>query len=147
MATSVEMPKPGNTVEECELTAWLKHKGDPVTAGDVIAEVETDKATFEVTAPADGIMLDAFFDEGALVPVYTPICVIGAPGESGEGYRPSGDGEAAPRTTAPAGGTRPAADIGEVPGRRCSGGRTRPVSRRRGASRIQSASTPVRPRS
>ena len=116
MATSVEMPKPGNTVEECELTAWLKHKGDPVTAGDVIAEVETDKATFEVTAPADGIMLDAFFDEGALVPVYTPICVIGAPGESGEGYRPSGDGEAAPRTTAPAGGTRAAPDIAGAPG-------------------------------
>src|ERR1039457_4788933 len=93
------MPKPGNTVEECELTAWLKHQGDPVAAGDVIAEVETDKASFEVTAPVDGVMLDAFFDEGSLVPVYTPICVIGAPGESAEGYRPSGGGQVAARTT------------------------------------------------
>ena len=114
MATSVEMPKPGNTVEECELTAWLKHKGDPVAAGDVIAEVETDKASFEVTAPVDGIMLDAFFDEGSLVPVYTPICVIGAPGESAEGYRPSGGGQVAARTTTPAPGNGQAPDIAPV---------------------------------
>ncbi len=96
MATSVEMPKPGNTVEECVLTAWLKHKGDPVAAGEVIAEVETDKASFEVTAPADGFVLDAFFEEGALVPVYTPICVVGAAGESAEGYRPPGGGQGRP---------------------------------------------------
>jgi len=109
------MPKPGNTVEECVLTAWLKHKGDPVVAGEVLAEVETDKASFEVTAPADGIVLDAFFDEGALVPVYTPICVVGAAGESAEGYRPSGGGRAAARTTAPAGGTGSVPDIAAAP--------------------------------
>ena len=116
MATSVEMPKPGNTVEECVLTAWLKHKGDPVAAGEVIAEVETDKASFEVTAPADGFVLDAFFEEGALVPVYTPICVVGAAGESAEGYRPPGGGRPATRTAAPAGGTGSAPDVAAAPG-------------------------------
>ncbi len=81
MATMVEMPKLGNTVEECLLTTWLKHKGDAVAAGDVIAEVETDKASFEVAAPTDGILLDTFCAEGDLVPVFTSICAIGAAGE------------------------------------------------------------------
>jgi pyruvate dehydrogenase E2 component (dihydrolipoamide acetyltransferase) len=97
VATAVEMPKLGNTVEECLLTAWRRHKGDAVAAGDVIADVETDKASFEITAPADGILLDTFFDEGALVPVFTPICAIGTAGESAEGLRPRGAAAAAPR--------------------------------------------------
>jgi pyruvate dehydrogenase E2 component (dihydrolipoamide acetyltransferase) len=92
------MPKLGNTVEECLLTAWLKRKGDAVVAGDAIAEVETDKASFEVMAPADGVLLDTFFGEGALVPVFTSICAIGVPGESTEGLRP-GETAAAPEST------------------------------------------------
>ena len=86
------MPKLGNTVEECLLTAWWKHQGDTVCAGDIIAEVETDKASFEITAPADGILLDTFFDEGAVVPVFTNICVIGAAGETGRLTRPPAGG-------------------------------------------------------
>lgn len=81
MATTVEMPKLGNTVQECLLSAWLRHKGDSVAAGDIIAEVETDKASFEIVAPADGILLDTYVDEGAIVPVFTTICAIGAAGE------------------------------------------------------------------
>jgi len=90
MATPVEAPKLGNTVEECLLSKWLKRKGDAVTAGDLIAEIETDKATFELTAPVSGILLDVFFDEGALVPVFTNLCVIGAEGESTAAYKPTG---------------------------------------------------------
>src|SRR6516225_710301 len=90
MATPVEAPKLGNTVEECLVSKWLKRKGDVVTAGDLIAEIETDKATFELTAPVSGIMLDVFFDEGALVPVFTNLCVIGAEGESTAAYKPTG---------------------------------------------------------
>ena len=108
MATAVEMPKLGNTVEECLLTAWHKHKGDAVAAGEIIADVETDKASFEITAPADGILLDTFFDEGALIPVFTPICAIGAAGESAEGLRPSG-GPAPGGAVVPAGSTQPPA--------------------------------------
>ena len=82
MAITVEMPKLGNTVEECLLAAWLKHQGDPVVAGEVLAEIETDKASFEVTAPADGVLLRAYCAEGDLVPVYTAICAIGAADET-----------------------------------------------------------------
>ncbi|MGA2271312.1 MAG: dihydrolipoamide acetyltransferase family protein [Bryobacteraceae bacterium] len=88
MAIAVEVPKLGNTVEECLIAKWRKHKGEAVSAGEVVAEIETDKATFEVTAPADGTLLETFFDEGALVPVYTNFFVIGEAGESAEAFRP-----------------------------------------------------------
>ena len=81
MATTVEVPKLGNTVEDCLIAAWRKHKGDTVAAGDVIAEIETDKTNFDLTAPVDGVLLETFFEEGALVPVFTVICAIGAAGE------------------------------------------------------------------
>jgi pyruvate dehydrogenase E2 component (dihydrolipoamide acetyltransferase) len=90
MATPVEVPKLGNTVEECLIAKWRKHKGEHVSAGEVVAEIETDKATFEVTAPADGTLLETFFEEGALVPVFTNLFVIGAPGESVDAFRPKG---------------------------------------------------------
>jgi pyruvate dehydrogenase E2 component (dihydrolipoamide acetyltransferase) len=82
MATTVEMPKLGNTVEDCLVSAWLKHEGDTVAPGEVIAEIETDKTSFEVTAPVGGVILATFFPAGALVPVFTPICAIGEPGET-----------------------------------------------------------------
>jgi pyruvate dehydrogenase E2 component (dihydrolipoamide acetyltransferase) len=88
MATPVEVPKLGNTVEECIVARWVKHTGDTVSAGDVVAEIETDKATFEVTAPIDGAILATFFDEGALVPVFTNLFVVGSPGENAESFRP-----------------------------------------------------------
>jgi pyruvate dehydrogenase E2 component (dihydrolipoamide acetyltransferase) len=88
MATPVEAPKLGNTVEECLVAKWLKHKGDLVSAGETVAEIETDKATFEVTAPVGGTLLETFFAEGALAPVFTNLCVIGEPGENVEPFRP-----------------------------------------------------------
>src|SRR5947199_3715149 len=90
MATPVEAPKLGNSGEECLISRWVKRKGESVSAGDVVAEIETDKATFEVTSPVDGVLLESFFDEGALVPVFTNIFVVGAPGEAFEGFRPGG---------------------------------------------------------
>lgn len=99
MATPIEVPKLGNTVEECILTKWHRKKGDPVSAGDDIADIETDKATFEITAPVDGTILELFFEEGALVPVFTNVCVIGNAGESVEAFRPqatAANGPAAP---------------------------------------------------
>ncbi len=88
MATPVEMPRPGITVEECLLVKWRVSKGEPVAAGQVIAEIETDKAGFEVEAPVDGVVLETFFAEGDLVPVFTNICVIGQPGEDAGPFRP-----------------------------------------------------------
>src|SRR3954466_1795307 len=94
MATPVEAPKLGNSVEECLISRWVKRKGEAVSAGDVVAEIETDKATFEVTLPVDGVLLDSFFDEGALVPVFTNIFVVGAPGGSAEKCRPGAEAPA-----------------------------------------------------
>src|ERR1019366_2527558 len=88
MAAAVEMPKLGNTVEECVITRWMKHKGDSVVDGDPVVEIETDKATFEVTAPVAGTLLDTFFEQGTLVPVFTNLFVIGSPGESVDAFRP-----------------------------------------------------------
>lgn len=96
MATPVEMPKPGITVEECLLVKWRSRKGDRVVPGQVIAEIETDKAGFDVEAPAGGVVLETFFEEGDLVPVFTNICVIGEPGEDCEPYRPKTAARAAP---------------------------------------------------
>src|SRR5689334_17036232 len=93
MATPVEVPKLGNSVEECLIARWAKHPGDTVSAGDLVTEIETDKATFEVTSPVDGTILAVFFPEGALVPVFTNLFVVGAPGENVESFRP---GSAAP---------------------------------------------------
>lgn len=100
MATPVEMPKLGNTVEDCVLVAWHKHKGDPVKAGDVLAEIETDKATFDLIAPAAGSVLELFFEDGAMVPVFANVCVIGEAGEATEDYRPPTPVPAAPVATA-----------------------------------------------
>src|ERR1700694_5953200 len=102
MATPVEVPKLGNTVEECLISRWMKRKGDSIAAGDVVAEIETDKATFEVTSPIDGTLLETFFDEGALVPVFTNIFVIGSSGESADSFRPGSSASAIPEAGAPA---------------------------------------------
>jgi pyruvate dehydrogenase E2 component (dihydrolipoamide acetyltransferase) len=95
MATAVELPKLGNTVEECLIAKWRKHKGERVSAGEVVAEIETDKATFEVTAPVDGTLLETFFDEGTLVPVFTNLFVIGEAGENVDAFRPKSAAPAA----------------------------------------------------
>jgi len=119
VATPVEMPKLGNTVEQCLLVAWHKHKGDTVCSGDVLAEMETDKATFDLTAPTDGIVLELFFDDGAMVPVFTNVCVIGEAGEAVEGYRPQVPARSTTARTpasASGGGARPAgAETGTAP--------------------------------
>jgi pyruvate dehydrogenase E2 component (dihydrolipoamide acetyltransferase) len=88
LAIPVEVPKLGNTVEECLISKWVKRKGETVAAGETVAEIETDKATFEVAAPVSGVVLETFFEEGALVPVFTNLFVIGDSGESAEAFRP-----------------------------------------------------------
>ncbi len=90
MATPVEVPKLGNSVEEVIIGRWLKRAGDTVASGDAIAEIETDKTTFEVTAPVAGTLLATFFDEGAVVPVFTNFFVVGNAGESADAFRPGG---------------------------------------------------------
>ncbi len=98
MATPIEMPKPGVTVEECLLVRWLKRPGERVAAGEAVAEIETDKATFELTAPTDGTLLAIFVPEGQTAPVYSVVGVVGEPGENVESFRPAPAATAAPST-------------------------------------------------
>lgn len=98
MATPVVMPKLGNTVESCIIVNWKKHPGDSVAPGDILLEVETDKATQEIDSPAAGILLELFFNEGDDVPVMTNIAAIGEPGENVAALRPG----SAPHHTEPA---------------------------------------------
>lgn len=77
----IVMPKAGMAMEEGTLIRWLKKEGDEVKKGEAIAEIETDKVTIEEEAPGDGVMLKTLVEEGAVVPVVTPIAYIGQPGE------------------------------------------------------------------
>ncbi|TET14747.1 MAG: 2-oxo acid dehydrogenase subunit E2 [Actinobacteria bacterium] len=88
MVTPVIIPRLGNTVESCIIGSWEKKEGEKIKKGDTLLEIETDKTTFEVEAPADGILLGAFFKEGDIVPVLANIAVIGDKGEEFESYRP-----------------------------------------------------------
>lgn len=81
MADIVTMPKLGFDMAEGTLARWVKNEGETVAKGDVLAEIETDKATVEVEANFAGVVLRQLVDQGAVVPVNTPIAVIGQPGE------------------------------------------------------------------
>ena len=99
MAIAVEMPKMSDTMEEGVLVAWLVDEGDAVSAGDVIAQVETDKATMDLEAYDDGVLLKRVIGEGASVPIGALIAVLGKAGESADEIlashgAPSGDGSA-----------------------------------------------------
>ncbi len=82
MATPVMLPRQGQSVETCLIIEWKKKVGDKVAAGEVLCEVETDKAAFEIEAPAAGVLLGIFFPEGEDVPVLTNIAAIGEEGEN-----------------------------------------------------------------
>lgn len=81
MADIVIMPKLGFDMAEGTLVRWLKAEGEKVEKGEVLAEIETDKATVEVEANFGGVVLRQLVEAGAVVPVSTPIAVIGQPGE------------------------------------------------------------------
>lgn len=81
MAEMVTMPKLGFDMAEGTLVRWVKQEGEKVAKGDVLAEIETDKATVEVAANHEGVMLRHLVEPGASVPVGTPIAVIAAEGE------------------------------------------------------------------
>ncbi len=86
MAEKVLMPKQGNSVESCILVAWLKKEGDSVAVGDILCEVETDKATIEVESNFEGTFLKALYNEDDDVPVHNLIAIIGDPGEDVSQY-------------------------------------------------------------
>lgn len=81
MAEKIEMPKLSDTMEEGVIAKWNVKEGDQVSSGDVIAEVETDKATMEVEVFDSGTILKIMVEEGAAVPLGGTMAIIGEEGE------------------------------------------------------------------
>ncbi len=81
MATEITMPKLSDTMEEGTLISWKKSVGDRVRRGDIIAEVETDKANMELEAFVSGVLLETRVKAGEVVPVGTVIALVGEAGE------------------------------------------------------------------
>src|ERR1700732_63894 len=81
MAEVIKMPKMSDTMTEGVLAKWHKKVGDKVKSGDVLAEIETDKATMDFESYQDGTLLYIGVQEGNAVPVDAPIAVLGAEGE------------------------------------------------------------------
>ncbi|GIV11367.1 MAG: dihydrolipoamide acetyltransferase component of pyruvate dehydrogenase complex [Fimbriimonadales bacterium] len=79
---TIIMPKMGDAMEEGTLVRWLKQEGDSVREGEPIAEIATDKATIEIEAPGAGVLKGIRVQEGAVVPVNTPLAYILQEGES-----------------------------------------------------------------
>ena len=81
MAEVINMPRLSDTMEEGTLAKWFKKVGDDVKEGEILAEIETDKATMEFESFHDGVLLHIGIDEGSTAPVDSIIAVIGSKGE------------------------------------------------------------------
>lgn len=92
MAEVIRMPKMSDTMEEGVIASWLKKEGDEVSSGDILAEVETDKATMELESYQDGVLLYIGVKEKESVPVDGILAVIG---EKGEDYKSLLEGSSA----------------------------------------------------
>lgn len=95
MAITIEMPKLSDTMEEGVIAKWNVKEGDKVESGDIIAEVETDKATMEVEVFDSGIILKILAKEGDAIPLGKPMAIIGEEGEDiSDLLKDSGNGKA-----------------------------------------------------
>ena len=120
MATLIDMPKLSDTMTVGTLVRWLKNEGDAVANGDMIAEVETDKATMEVECFDDGILIKRYCGEGDEVAVGDPIAAVGEAGEEAPAGTSSAqaaapEAPAAPEPVAEAPAAAPAAPVVEAP--------------------------------
>jgi len=117
MAETISMPKLGFDMAEGTLVRWVKQVGENINKGDVLAEIETDKATVEVESSAAGVVLQLIVNQGDVVPVNAPIAVVGVAGEK--------------VSSAPVSGVKPKAEEKPAP-------QSAPL-----AAPVQSASAPV----
>ncbi len=102
MAQIIDMPKLSDTMTVGTLTKWLKPEGAAVKSGDMLAEIETDKATMELESFFDGVLLRQFVAAGAQVPIGAPLCAIGEKGEKVEAPPAPAAKPVAPSSPAPA---------------------------------------------
>lgn len=82
MATTIDMPKLSDTMTVGTVASWLKNEGDSIESGDIIAEIETDKATMELEVFDEGVLLKQIVPAGGQVPVGSPIAAVGEAGET-----------------------------------------------------------------
>ena len=92
MVTKVHMEALSPTMEEGQLVRWLKSEGEEVSSGDILAEIETDKATMELVARGDGILRKIFLDAGGVSAVGSVIAVIASADEDISGIEEGSDG-------------------------------------------------------
>src|SRR5215204_4605664 len=97
MPNIIEMPKLSDTMTVGTLVKWLKKEGDAVKSGDMLAEIETDKATMELESFFDGTLLKLFAPAGSQVAIGNPLCAIGKPGEKVEVPAGASPAPAAPK--------------------------------------------------
>src|SRR5215831_10848983 len=114
MATSVVMPALEMAQETGKIVSWLKKEGEPVTKGEVLLEVETDKAVVEIEATADGVLAGIKSHEGDVVPVGRTIAWLVAPGEEPPVEAPAAAPAARAITATP---SQVAGSVNERPGR------------------------------
>ncbi len=112
MAQFIDMPKLSDTMTVGTLVKWLKKEGDVIKAGDMLAEVETDKATMELESFFAGTLLKIFSAAGAQVAIGDPLCAIGKPGEVVAAPAPK---TAAPAVVTPVAPPAPVAASASVP--------------------------------
>jgi len=102
MSVDILMPALSPTMEEGTLSKWLKKEGDTISSGDIIAEIETDKATMEVEAVDEGILAKILVAEGTEgVKVNAIIAILAEDGEDAGSVKPSTNGSAAPEAETP----------------------------------------------
>jgi pyruvate dehydrogenase E2 component (dihydrolipoamide acetyltransferase) len=129
----IVMPRLSDTMERGTIARWLVHEGDAVKEGDVLAEIETDKATMELFAYDEGVLLRILVQDGESAELGAPIAVVGAPGEDASAFPGAAAEEAAEADGA---GNSPAASATAVaapPAERAAGGgdlKASPVARR-----------------
>ncbi len=100
MPKPINMPKLSDEMTEGKLAEWLKQEGDEVKAGDVIAQVETEKATLDIEAFDSGVLIGIVVPKGETAPVGTPIAWIGTRGEKAPSAQPRGEPDASKETIA-----------------------------------------------
>lgn len=76
MSTELTMPMLGEVMEEGVVLSWKKQEGEAIEKGEIILEIETDKAVAEVESPASGVVKKILVPEGETVPINTPLAVI-----------------------------------------------------------------------
>ena len=89
MSTRITIPLVSTNAADVTVTGWRVQPGEIVTAGQVVADVATDKAAFEIESPAEGVLLHVFAPSRSIVPISYIVGLVGQPGENDPGIDPA----------------------------------------------------------